>query len=614
MKTFNKITSLFVLFLLLGFMACTEKVKYDPAEALTNAQVYFSKDEPTSISLLENQSSFLVNVYRQNTQGDLTVNLTGTDENNLFNVPSSVSFKSGDDKASFNVTFDFSKIEANTDYSLNIKLDSETTEYAPSELSLLIRYAPWTDWQLFGTGTYIYDGYFTGDDQGLELYFQQSLLNPNLYNFRLEHWLYDVNLFFSYDISTGNCTLTTPIFTGYTNATYGKLYVVDVVTYANVIRGGTSTLGTPSYADYPCTFNEETGVFSLSLMYYVDAGNWGTCVETFKLDGYATYDYSMTLKYLGHYIDVNKVDNAVVQFTKGSDAASYKYVLVDGALTSSSAESVANEIIAETIATEEDTESGFKVFPLTDAGKYSVVAVSFDENGDAQDFGYTTFEFTPAGMTDPWVSLGYCKYTDDLFVPLYSDDVADIPTYDVEILQNKDNPGLFRLKNAYGAGYPYNEPGDYDENDVFIEIDATDPDGVFINEQSMGVDWGDGTAYIYSYASYYMDNGKTLDQVKQAGYCGTYKNNIITFPTKTLLVTFEGSTSLYYGNMNGMWKVDMTSLHASPPAKSASLRSGLLRSYNPKKSPLSLKSIQPVRVKGKNVPATVIRDKMINTH
>jgi len=611
MKTINKISSLLVLCLFLGFSACTDEVEYTPAEVPGNAQVYFSKDE-TSVSLLENQNSFPVNIYRQNTDGTLTVNLSGTDENNLFTLPSSVSFADGNNKASFNVTFDFSQINANTDYYLNLKINSETTEYAPNEVSLLIRYAPWTDWRLFGKGTYIYTAYFSGDDPGMSLYSQQSLINPNISRFRLDNWGYGVSLELEYNQSTGNCTLTTPTFTGYVHSSYGNVYVLDVVTYANVIRGGTSALGAPTYDDYPCTFNEETGVFSLYLIYYVGAGYFSPNIELFKLDGYATYDYSMTLNYLGHYIGLDDIDNAVVQFTKGTDVANYKYVLVEGALNATSAEEVADKIINETIAAEEDTESGYKIFPL-DAGKYTVVAVSFDENGEAQDFASVAFEFIPAGMDDPWVSLGFCKYTDDAFITMYTNDVSFIPTYDVEILEHRDIPGLFRLKNAYGAGYPYNDPGDYDEGNVYIEINATDPDGVYIDFQSMGIDWGDGTANIYSFASYYMDRGNSFEAVKAAGHCGTYKNGIITFPKEKLLINFEGSNNLYYANTNELWKVDMTSLEASA-TKSASLRNGLARSFNPEKTSLSMNSVMPVRVKGQNVPALVIRDRMIIKH
>ena len=318
------------------------------------------------------------------------------------------------------------------------------------------------------------------------------------------------------------------------------------------------------------------------------------------------YDYSIKLNYLGHYIDQNDVDNAIIQFTKGADAANYKYVLLDGAVTSAEAEKVALDIIAEKIVAEEDTESGYKIFPLEETGTYSVVAVTFDETGEAQDYAFVAFEFTPAGTDNPWVSLGFCKYTDDLFIMMYTDDPGYIPTYNVEILEHRDTPGLFRLKNAYGADYPYNDPGDYDEGNVYIEINATDPDGVFIDFQSMGVDWGDGTANIYSFASYFMDRGQSLAQVKADGHCGTYKNGVITFPERELLVNFEGSTSLYYANTNGMWKVDMSALRSSA-AKSAPLRSGFTRSFSPKKTPFSLTSIQPVRVESKTVPASVIK-------
>ena len=108
-----------------------------------------------------------------------------------------------------------------------------------------------------------------------------------------------------------------------THSTYGAVYVSDIVYYIDNIEGKTG-----SYEKYPCTFNPETGLFSLNLIYYVGAGYFGQGVETFQLDGFKQYDYSITMTNKGNYIDLDKQDNAVIGFVAGTDVDFYRYVFV----------------------------------------------------------------------------------------------------------------------------------------------------------------------------------------------------------------------------------------------------------------------------------------------
>ena len=301
-------------------------------------------------------------------------------------------------------------------------------------------------------------------------------------------------------------------------------------------------------------------------------------------------DYKATIKYSGRFINANDVEFAVadVKLT-GKDVAEVKVALVPGAWD----EDIIEDILDGTITSVTLKADGSVQRQTSGPGAYTYVVLTFDKDKEYQKFAYDEFELADLSGESPWVSLGFCEYTDDLFVTLYSSDPDDIPTYEVEVFEHKDKPGLFRLKNAYGEDYPYNDPGDYDEDDVFIEINATDPDGVYINFQSMGVNWDDA-ASIYSMAAYHMDNGASLAKVKEDGHCGTYKNKVITFPNRKLLVAFEGDPNLYTGNRNDMWKVDMTKL--SPTTKSAFRKStstankiSRTRSFSMEKAPLKMK-------------------------
>ena len=150
--------------------------------------------------------------------------------------------------------------------------------------------------------------------------------------------------------------------------------------------------------------------------------------------------------------------------------------------------------------------------------------------------------------------IGMGKYTEDIVGPLYDGEVL---TYEVEILESNKTPGLYRLVNPYGEAYPYNEEGDWDASKkYYLEINATDAEGVYFELQNTGLNWGDGNVYVYSYAAYYLDYGYTLDDVKAEGLAGTLVDGVITFPAESILVGFlEESDDLYYANTNGAFKV-----------------------------------------------------------
>lgn len=154
----------------------------------------------------------------------------------------------------------------------------------------------------------------------------------------------------------------------------------------------------------------------------------------------------------------------------------------------------------------------------------------------------------------PWISLGIATYTDDFVTTFY---VVENETYEVEIQENQNIPGFYRLVNPYGEAYPNNDPGDWDESqDYYMEIHAEDPDAVWIPVAGMGFDWGKGEFIFGSLAGYYIGNGaSTVEQQKAAGNCGTLKDGVITFPTRSLLATRDGESGLYYANNNGAFQI-----------------------------------------------------------
>lgn len=198
-------------------------------------------------------------------------------------------------------------------------------------------------------------------------------------------------------------------------------------------------------------------------------------------------------------------------------------------------------------------------FDKAEVGKpYSLELFIDDPNFASQYSANTTFNYTvtrvkwnPVGYIEVNGQRidGYAMYTDDFFTTFWKVDNVSWPTL---LEERDDNPGYFRMINTYHEGYPYNDPGDWDEEATnYIFIDATDPEKVFIPELCyIGVDWTYGQIGVHSLAGLRLAQGRN-DEAEP--YYGTYKNGKITFPESSLLIGMENYNDfgLYGANSNG---------------------------------------------------------------
>lgn len=266
MKTINKLFgALACLSLILGLGACTEEYEYTPGEMPSGSQVYFSTTTvaTTQVDLSSTESSFTVEVCRAETSSAATVNLNVTDESGLFTIPSSVSFNAGEATAQLTIGYNPAKLVFGTYYPITLTVEeSVSTPYAPATYAFNAG-IPMT-WTAVATGDYAYSLFFSGADPGLTLY--QCDQDPSL--FRIPNWGYGVDFTFTYD-AAANTVVVDDFFIGYTDATNGDVYVMDVDTYAG------QTVAGPGYF--------EDNVFYFNVIYYVSAGYYGMGTETFTL-------------------------------------------------------------------------------------------------------------------------------------------------------------------------------------------------------------------------------------------------------------------------------------------------------------------------------------------
>lgn len=142
---------------------------------------------------------------------------------------------------------------------------------------------------------------------------------------------------------------------------------------------------------------------------------------------------------------------------------------------------------------------------------------------------------------ESWENLGMATITDDMIAALFG--ISNV-TWQCECWTRSSKPGYICLKNAYTSTYPYNAPGDYQEEDHWWYIDITDPSKVYLPKQNMGFDWGYGEIFFGPQAY------------------GTLVDGVITWPVKGLAVglpALSGTNYYTYGNVNGLQKIVLPS-------------------------------------------------------
>lgn len=568
-KINNMLSTMLLLVLPLAFSACGDDVEYSPADKPGNEQVYFPTTMPKQVNLKRDATSFEVELTRVNTQEALTVNLETEDKSGLFTVPASVGFEVGKDMAIITIGYDPEKLEYDKYLPVSIKVAdaSLTTPYGISSYSFEAGIpSPFVS---LGKATFS-DAFLFENTYQVEL--QQNELDPSIYR------LVDP---YSEGLKKEGYTTEgaqSPYLTFKLLKVGDKIGDIEVTRKDLVYFESACTGFFNTSNDYnknvdihhPSVFakyqdestwlhnnvllyqnNGTPAAVQLAPYYYMEGlGGWDNTQNdgliTIIFPGVILKNYAINVEYKGRFTNVNGDNYAVADIQLGADVESAKVVMVEG----NDIQTALNGILDGSLEGIEVSKSGSVNIPSTANGLCSIVAVSYGD-GESQEVAYTSFEFS-AG-TDKWVSLGTGLYTEDFMTTFFK---VDNPTYEVEIQENSENPGVYRLVNPYGEAYPYNEPGDWDDSqNHYLVINAQDSEGVFIDQQKMGLDWGQGALIVSSLAANYMGQGATFEQVKAEGVCGSLVDGVITFPVKSLLCTLESKDGFYYGNVNGAFKV-----------------------------------------------------------
>lgn len=581
MKIFNKlISALMVLPVVAALTACSDDDgKYTPAEKLTTAQVYFSNQMPTTVTLLtEGEGVVNVTLNRIKTDEALTVNLVATqpEEQALqFNVPASVTFAEGENSVGIDVTYDPSEVEYDTNYKLTIAISDEeyTTPYGTSAYSFTGS-AP-APWESLGMATFTENclgAYYGGKAVTYQVEMQENKTKPGYYRLVNPYGAaYPYNEEGDWDDSQDYYLYIHAEDPDFVYMPYqgmgvdwgdGEFALMDFAFYYMAAQGmSPENVKAQGHGgklqDGIITWPTKGLLFAIG----EDGYYYGNVSGEFEivLPGYTKADYTVTAGYAGILTTAEEESQAVVDFTFGADVASAKYALTDASVSEDGA---AAAIVSGELEATEITEGGRFYLPLEEDGKYRVTVVVFDAEGEAKGQASTGFEFEKGGSS--WESLGVGLYTDDLVGCLFAPEdnpAMYVVTYEVEVLASTKTPGIYRLKNPYGEAFPLNEEGDWDASmDYYLEIDATDPTAVSFEKQALGLDWSYGMMYA-----------KSIED-------GTLVDGVITFPAEGT-VTFDDDGG-YYSNVNGAFKLVLPDADSSSDEVKAARFASRMRAYS----------------------------------
>ena len=138
---------------------------------------------------------------------------------------------------------------------------------------------------------------------------------------------------------------------------------------------------------------------------------------------------------------------------------------------------------------------------------------------------------------------------------------------DVDIYKHKSKPGVYKIADpwtpaiAYGFGYPSIEEALADglsTTNAGLVFDASNPDAVIIEEQSMGIDIGYGEMLVFT--------GYPLYVTDPAAGAGSLVDGVITFPAKTGLLFYsqginevlgKNANTILNANISGSFRIIM---------------------------------------------------------
>ncbi len=400
---------------ILALASCTNSDDYEMASKLSGEQVYFPNTLSSTVNLKSTENSYAIPVMRVNSSGEVAVPITVEYDGKALAIPASVTFKDGQTQTELTIAYDADKLGFDNFESATFKIGNEdyTTIYGANSFTCSFGIpAPWTS---LGKCTLI-ENYMFGIEKECAIY--QNDIDNSLY--RIENafnpagpnaspWLYvkilkkgDVVLDETipedgYVYFYGGGANANEFNTGVENTNYGA----DVCL---VFPGTFTSMPDPSFWTHnTVTAWKEDGTpgsVQLAPMYYMfGVGGWNQSqadgILNIVFPGYVMLDYSVELEAEGRFIDNKENGYAVVNATLGIDVYQTKIAMTPGNDAAAAYELIKNG--DESVITVEGSGSMEVRIPYENPGEYTIVAVTYDAEGNEQEASYVSILIPDSG-------------------------------------------------------------------------------------------------------------------------------------------------------------------------------------------------------------------------
>ena len=457
-------------------LSCAKEEEHQPGEPEVDGcyGVYFPAQETDLVLDPAEPTKATIAVMRTVTSGSITVPITVSDTSGLFTV-SELRFEDGQSESSIDLTFD--KIGVGISYGLNFEITDP--QYASKynsnpialDFSVLIE-----KWNSIGKGLWRDDfmtTFYGVDYAEYEVDILENDLTPGFYRVVYpydskypynEDGDWDTSQTYYFEIHAENPKqVWIPMQKTGMAWSYGNVWMGSYAGYMIVNKGKTlaevaSYLGT--LKDGVITFPNKSLLVGMEK--YNDFGlYYANNNDMFRvcLPGAVLTDYTISA-----IAGESKEGELPVEFTLGADVASAKYAVYEGAISTA-----AKQKNAEAIA--DGTETSAQAVPESKAvalsfdksGVYTLVAVSFDADGKAQENTSIEFCYVAKGeepnykvnltagleLTSRYAGQGYTRINSALFY-IYGKDLVDVKM------------GVFKTSSLAGAT----------EEDIFSNLES----------------------------------------------------------------------------------------------------------------------------------------------
>lgn len=535
---FFKSTILAMLGMAVALTSCSDDDDYTPAGQ--KAGVYFPNTQATEVQILPTESS--VDIAIDRTKGaPSTVNVTAEGTDGLFVVPSTVSFTGEESSTKLTIAYNPEDLTIGQTYTIKLTLEGPANVgLASQEFKLYFGPALVTVPFEEGKGQYLYGNpWWTGAYTENDITYTYDETNPGKRTITISDWgANGIDFTITCDDWTpdadGRIVVTTPeIMTGIVNA--GEdVACMDVRAWGPKYGFNTST-------DPVSYYDTNTGVFYLQLIYYpLSKASQGSYYwqgyEEFHMNGYP--DYTLEVAYDGMVTDRDGNMKANATIIPGADVKTVKAAIVAGEDPNAGVAAILNGAAGvQEFAYAEEIPVSFEV---SEGGMHTIVAVTFDANGEAQEAAYDTFQlFIGANPDADWEDVGLCDYRDGWIIPAFSYSDGTSPDnlefmYTVPLQAHKTEAGVYRLVQPYGDDFPLAANNVYPakRNIQFAIIDnlplvAPQPCGFGAKS------WGKELTVGNLEGNYYYNEGFSVAEIKaglKPEFLSTCEEGVVTFP------------------------------------------------------------------------------------